>query len=126
MHALDRMKKVHIWIGTTLLSEDDYYKYFDQDNGTCPFCLDIGVEEYDEDFMVIIPLFEKEIDIKEILTEVVIDDNEIESVINECKNKNISKANAVFYITDASVVINEPYLNNYNGLKYIGLYNTGN
>lgn len=29
MHALDRMKKVHIWIGTTLLSEDDYYNYFD-------------------------------------------------------------------------------------------------
>lgn len=42
--ATKRMKKIHIWIGTTFKTEDEYYNYFEQE-----FAQDIGVDEYDGD-----------------------------------------------------------------------------
>ncbi len=135
MHPVKRMKKVHIWIGTTSLSEEDYQKYFELDYSTegdfddpdykvCGFCKDIGKVWYDEDFIAIIPLFEQEISIKEILKEVTIDENDIEKVIAKCNELGIKKANAVFYLTDAEIEVPKPYKDSYNGLKYIGIFDS--
>ena len=58
MNPLERMKKIHLWIGTTTKTQEEYDEYSDQDHDTSPFATDIGIEEYDEDFIGIIPLSE--------------------------------------------------------------------
>jgi hypothetical protein len=55
---------------------------------------------------------------------VVIDRDEINSAVKECTKLGIVTANAVFYLTDSDVIIKKPYKENYNGLKYIGIYNS--
>ena len=64
---LERMKKVHIWIGSFLESEEVYEDYFNQQHSPCPFCVDINADEYEEDFIGIIPLFNEEQDISVLL-----------------------------------------------------------
>lgn len=124
MNPLERMKKIHLWIGTTTKTEREYEEYFGQNNDVSPFGKDIGIEEYDEDFIGIIPPFEQEIALSDILNEAPIDSSDIKSVLEECKRLNIEKANVVLYLTDASVEILKPYKDNYNELKYIGLFNS--
>jgi hypothetical protein len=135
MHPLERMKKVHIWIGKTSLNEEEYGKYFELDYSTegdfdspdykiCQFCKDIGEIWYDEDFIGIIPLFEQEVSIREILQEVTIAEKDIEKVISKCDKLGLKAANAVFYLTDAEIKVAKPYKDSYNGLKYIGLFDS--
>lgn len=122
----ERMKKIHIWIGSTSKTEDAYYKYFDQDEQKPQFCQDLGIEEYDEDFAGFIPPFDNEITISEILKEAPIHKLEIEMIIKKCEDMNIFKANTIFYLTDSSVEILKPYKTEYNGAKYIGIFNSIN
>lgn len=58
------------------------------------------------------------------MNDVVIDRDEINSAVKECTKLGIVTANAVFYLTDSDVIIKKPYKENYNGLKYIGIYNS--
>ena len=119
------MKKIHLWIGTTTKKEAEYEKYFDPLNkDISQFGKDINVEEYDEDFIGIIPLFKQEVDLTDILNEVPIDRMDIKLALDECARLKIEKANAVFYLTDASVEIQKPFKDNYNELKYIGMFNS--
>ncbi|MBI1645805.1 immunity 22 family protein [Capnocytophaga sp. 051621] len=120
---LERMKKIHIWIGFFSKGENEYEQYFNQEELPCQFCKDIDCEEYDEDFIGIIPLFEKKVGVEQLLDEVPIDENEIPKVIEKCKAMNISGGNAIFYMTDASIVI-ENTEKKYNELKYIGIYDS--
>ncbi|WP_225879418.1 immunity 22 family protein [Capnocytophaga periodontitidis] len=117
------MKKIHIWIGFFSKGENEYEQYFNQEELPCQFCKDIDCEEYDEDFIGIIPLFEKKVGVEQLLDEVPIDENEIPKVIEKCKAMNISGGNAIFYMTDASIVI-ENTEKKYNELKYIGIYDS--
>ena len=98
-------------------------QYFNQEEPPCQFCKDIDCEEYDEDFIGIIPLFEEKVGVEQLLDEVPIDENEIPKVIEKCKAMNISVGNAIFYITDASIII-ENTEKKYNELKYIGIYDS--
>ncbi len=132
---LERMKKIHIWIGSTNKSEENYLKYFELDYSTegdfddpeykiCGFCKDINELWYDEDFIGIIPLFDEEIPVDELLKNVPIASQEIENVIMKSKDLNIDKGNAIFYLTDSEVTIPGPYKSDYNGLKYIGQFDS--
>jgi hypothetical protein len=132
---MDRMKKIHIWIGNFQKTEDDFNKYFELDYSTegdfddpeykiCEFCKDINQKWYDEDFIGVLPLYEKEISVMDILKNIPINANEINNVIDECNTLGIKTTNAIFYLTDADIIINKPYKENYNGLKYVGLYNS--
>lgn len=123
INPLERMKKIHIWIGFFSKRENEYEQYFDQEVPPCQFCKDIDCEEYDEDFIGIIPLFKEKVGIEQLLDEVPIDENEIPKVIEKCKAMNISDGNAIFYITDASIIIKNTE-KSYNELKYIGIYNS--
>lgn len=130
---MNRMSRIHIWMGTTQKSEEDYLQYFELDYSTegdfedpkyriCQFCKDIGEKWYDEDFIGIIPVFEQEVSVREILQEVPIAEDEMEKVISKCNELDMQTANAVFYLTDAEVEIPKPYKDSYNGLKYIGKF----
>ncbi len=131
---MENHEKVHLWIGTTHQPEAKYQRYFEIDYSTegdlddpnykiCGFCRDIGEVWYDEDFIGIIPRSETEVSIDEILTEAAIDVADYDDIKSICNALGIEKANAIFWYADASLTISEPYKENYNGLKYIGLFN---
>jgi len=122
---VERIKKIHIWIGKTSKSEEDYESYFDQEEEVSQFATDIGLDsEYDEDFIGIIPLLTEEKPVSFVLKEETpIHPSEINFVENKCRELGIESANAVFYLTDSSVVINESNLK-YNDLYYIGIFDS--
>ena len=115
-------------MGNISATQEEYEQYFAQYDGiTSQFYKDLGLEGkyYDEDFIGIIPLFIKEIPVYEILSnEVAISIHDIHEAVEACHRLGIYTANAAFYLSDASVEVPEPD-KLYNGLKYIGLYNSG-
>jgi hypothetical protein len=130
-HDIERYEKVHLWLGTNFAPESEYQKYFELDYAAdlddpnyrvCGFCKDIGIRWYDEDFIGIIPRAAKEIDLDDILKESSVDPAQLESVKAECSNLGITKANAVFWYSDGGIAVSQPYKKDYNGLKYIGLF----
>lgn len=120
------MKKVHIWLGQINRGNDQYFEYFNQEDEISQFSKDIGSsEEYDEDFIGMLPPFEQELSVLQILEdEVPIDVKDIPKALQRCNDLNIKSANAVFYLSDASVTLSVPYKKNYIGLFYIGFYNS--
>lgn len=123
LSPLERMKKVHIWIGTFSGSEKEYEDYFNLQDSPCRFCIDINTDEFDEDFIGIIPLFNEEQDISILLQQVPIDMDDIKNALTKCKAMELVKGNAVFYLTDVSLTIPNKE-KSFNGLKYIGMYNS--
>jgi len=123
LSPLERMKKVHIWIGTFSGSEKEYEDYFNLQDSPCRFCIDINTDEFDEDFIGIIPLFSEEQDISILLQQVPIDMGDIKNALIKCKAMELVKGNAVFYVTDVSLTIPNKK-KSFNGLKYIGMYNS--
>lgn len=121
----ERMKKIHIWIGTTKKNEEEYEKYFDQEIQLSKFSQDIGLDtDYDEDFIGIIPLLSKEEPVGEILKEETpIHPSEIPLAVEKCIAFEINNANAVFYLTDSTIKINN-IGGKYNDLTYIGIFNS--
>jgi hypothetical protein len=131
------MNKIHIWIGSTSLDEEEYNAYFKIDYSTggdfddpeytvCRFCEDLGEQWYDEDFIGISPIYKHEIPVKDMLEHnVPIHPHEIKNAVEECDKAGIKTANALFYLTDPDIIIHKPYKEQYNGLTYIGVYNTG-
>jgi Immunity protein 22 len=130
---MKQMSEIHLWIGKTKKEEEEYLKYFELDYSTegdfndpnyivCQFCKDIGEKWYDEDFMGIIPIFDEELVIKDILKQVPISNDEIDNVVSKAESLGVFLGNAVFYLTDADIDLPEPYKNNYNDLKYIGKF----
>ena len=125
INPIERIKKIHIWIGNTLKSEEDYLKYFNQEDDISQFSKDIDIDEYDEDFIGIIPFFDKQLSVLNVLNnEVPIDKSEIPKALEICNNLNIKEVNAVFYLTDSAVSIPASKQNIYNDLHYIGVYNS--
>lgn len=121
---LERMKKLHLWIGATTKSGEEWNRYFESENGLSQFSIDIGMEEYDEDFIGILPLFDHAIDIAAVLNEIPVDQNCIEDIIKTAHSLGTEKANAVFYLTDSSVKLMEPLKTHYNDCAYFGLYDS--
>ncbi|MCD7972855.1 MAG: immunity 22 family protein [Candidatus Azobacteroides sp.] len=123
IHPLERMSKVHIWLGQYTGKEEQYENYFNQKVPPGQFCIDMGMDEYDEDFIGIIPLFEEMVSIPELLEEVPIEENELLNASKESEKLKIKEGNAVFYLTDFSVVVQNKE-KTYNQLTYLGMYNT--
>lgn len=132
---MKQMSVIHVWIGKTDKEEDEYLKYFELDYSTegdfddpeyvvCQFCKDIGEKWYDEDFIGIIPLFEEELSVKDILKQVPIANEEIENVVSKAEELGVLSGNAVFYLTDSEIELPKPFKATYNNLMYIGKFNS--
>ncbi|EKT4464657.1 immunity 22 family protein [Pseudomonas putida] len=130
-YNIERYEKVHVWVGTNFSSEVDYLKYFELDYSVdlddpaykvCGFCRDIGVKWYDEDFIGVMPRRAEEVSLDEILMDAAVDSEHINALKAECLKLGINKANAIFWYSDAGTNISKPLKLNYNGLKYVGLY----
>ncbi|WP_172915409.1 immunity 22 family protein [Capnocytophaga canimorsus] len=120
INPLERMKKIHIWIGSFVGTDKEFEVYFEQKNRVCQFCLDIGIDEYDEDLIGIIPITNY-MNIPELLEKIPVDESEIPNIIIKCKDLGINKVNAVFYYLDSTISI---IGNRFNQLQYIGKFNT--
>ncbi|WP_113948128.1 immunity 22 family protein [Pedobacter miscanthi] len=120
----ERMKVIHLWMGNTALDEKTYYEYFEQEEKISHFGRNIGLdEEYDEDMIGILPIFEKPVTVQEVLQKKVpIDISSISAAIKAAGQAGINTVNAVFYITDSSITVKEPHQADYNGLSYIGAF----
>ncbi len=119
--------KIHIWLGSTTKDEEEYYEYFDQDENIAQFSRDIGVEEYDEDFSCFLPPFSESISVLELLKETDISESDLELAIQKCTDLKLFKGNCVFYMYVLPYIeIQKPYKENYNGAKYLGIYNVKN
>lgn len=129
----DNHQKVHLWVGTNFQPEEQYLEYFKLDYSVegdfddpayklCGFCRDIGTKWYDEDFIGIIHRKDREVSLSEILEEAAVDSSEKASVVAQCLKLGINKANSIFWYADSNLEIKEPIKDEYNGLKYIGLF----
>ena len=125
--------KSHLWIGTSLESDANYMEYFKldysshQENGCpkhkkCRFCIDIGIDWYDEDYITIIPRFAQEVDLDTLLMTAPVRTEEKNNIKMHCANLGVKKANAIFCYSEPNLIISEPHKASYNGLKYIGIY----
>ena len=130
---MDKYEKIHLWIGANKMPEEEYLKYFELDYSTegdfnspdykiCQFCLDIEKKWYDQDFIGIIPRSYNNNDLNNLLSESSIDIDEWDNIKKICEQYGIKEANAMFWYADADLIIPKPYKNEYNGLKYIGVF----
>lgn len=125
--------KVHVWVGNNFQSEANYQKYFQLDYSTegdfsdpnyeaCGFCEDLGIDWYDEDFIGIMPRKDSSVSLDDILMDAAVDSDELDVLKDKCKDLGLVQANAIFWYGDANLNITIKNDNNYNGLKYIGLF----
>lgn len=126
-------RDIHVWVGSNFAQENEYMSYFEIDHSTegdfddpnyklCGFCQDIGVVWYDEDFIGIIPRYEHEVSIDEILIEASLEDDELPLAKARCEALGIKKANAIFWLQDADLALKQPIKDSYNGLMYVGVF----
>ena len=120
----ERIKKIHIWIGTTAKNEEEYNLYFDQEESPSQFAIDIGLNgDYDEDFIGIIPIFPEEKSVGAVLKEETpLHPSDFILAETKCEKLGIKSANAVFYLTDSSVVV-DGSSSRHNDLFYLGIFN---
>ncbi|CRL65558.1 immunity 22 family protein [Proteus vulgaris] len=125
--------KVHLWIGSNFSSEEEYMHYFELDYSeeegidspnyrVCGFCKDLGIMWYDEDFIGVIPRFDNDVMLDEILVDAAVDESEISFIKARCEVLGIKRANAIFWYQDPELVIKESDNQTYNNLYYIGQY----
>ncbi|MBI6527606.1 immunity 22 family protein [Proteus vulgaris] len=126
--------KVHLWIGSNFSSEEEYMHYFELDYSVeggiddpnyrvCGFCQDLDIVWYDEDFIGVIPRFDNNVTLDEILVDAAVDESEISLIKAKCEELGIKNANAIFWYQDPELVIKESDNQTYNNLYYIGEYN---
>jgi hypothetical protein len=128
----DTSSDQYLWIGTNFMPVEEYNKYFELDYTeeldspeykVCPFCKDIGDDWYDEDFIGYPKPLQKEIDVGELIDELISPDADCrQEIIEKCHQLGITKANALVWYKASEVELQKPYKENYNQLKYIGVF----
>lgn len=130
---------LHFWIGTTSLSEEDFWRYFehadsyweldvdevesaDRDVTGCGFCVDVGMRFlYDDDLMQVI-WFEDRKPIRTVIDESTIEtDAATDVVVAACVERGMTEANAAFVYADPHFVVPNP-ARLFNGLPYLGKF----
>lgn len=100
--------RVYLWIGSNFSSEEEYMHYFELDYSAedgidspnyrvCEFCKDLGIVWYDEDFIGVIPRFDNNVTLDEVLVDAAVDESEIPLIKAKCEALGINSANAIFW-----------------------------
>ncbi|MCX8754056.1 immunity 22 family protein [Snodgrassella sp. B3837] len=134
MNKIDINKvTIQLWIGNNFLEEEKYQQYFQQFEGIqkdvlnpkprCLFCADIGEIAYITEKLVALERFSSSQKIEYIIDSIKVNKNEKKRIYEKCIELGISKANALFWYKASELTLKKPYKENYNGLKYIGIFN---
>lgn len=132
--GINMENRAHLWIGSNFSSEEEYMHYFELDYSeedgidspnyrVCGFCKDLGIVWYDEDFIGVIPRFDNNVTLDEVLVDAAVDESEISFIKAKCEELGIKSANAIFWYQDPELVIKKSDNQTYNNLHYIGEYN---
>lgn len=138
-------QRIHIWVGTSSKTEEQFYKYFDQSkflkdnqrfnteenyprntpdfNLRSQFSKDIGKQyDYDADWITIY-YSRKKISIQAAIEELPVWDDQTEvEIYQACVDKGISTVNAILCYADEELSIDQA-LESYNDLVYVGSFN---
>ncbi|MBP2619539.1 immunity 22 family protein [Chryseobacterium jejuense] len=122
------MSLIHVWIGKTDKSLEEFEEYFDLDSfyeseegedfERCGFCKEVTFSEsYGEDFIGL-DYKEDPTSLEDILDEIP-SSKIIPLIVDKCNALNITEANAMFYYRDAELP--KPEIGKkYNDLYYVG------
>ena len=77
------MNKIKIWLGTFQGNSKEYLLYFEEET-ECNFNKDIQELEYDLDFIGVIPLFDKFLNIEELVKETPLGKKSREELVRQC------------------------------------------
>jgi len=131
---MEIMSKLHVWIGISNVDNNTFNEYFKIDYSDpdrdiddpkykiCGFCKDINEKVYDEDWIGV--YWQDELtDVDEFIEELSVDDETMVEIRNICIQKGLIKVNTMFFYFDSEIEITD--VNKlYNGLHYIGLFDT--
>ncbi|MBB6501025.1 immunity 22 family protein [Pedobacter cryoconitis] len=137
-------QNIHVWTGISNKTEEQFYKYFDQDKFLkdnhrfstdespekdgpdlklrCQFCKDLGLPSaYNEDWITM-HFSRKKINVQLAIEELPVWDDQLEvDIYKACVAKGISTVNAIFSYADDTLTIDAP-LKSYNDLMYVGCF----
>ncbi len=121
------MSKIHVWAGMTSDSLERYSRYFQIDHAeralhrpASLFDTDLHTFWYDDD-LIGVCYFEEPRPIEQALDELPVSPEALDVILQRCLKMEIGAANALFYYTDATLVVADP-LKTYNGLPYLGVF----
>lgn len=128
---------IHIWIGTTTQSLDEFNRYFshaddywdveDRDalspSATgCGFCIDLDSKYLYDDDLIYYQYFPSEVAVAKVVDELPLTtDAAEECILRACEKRGIASANAVMSYADPEQLVRDPN-KLYNGLVYLGLF----
>ncbi len=113
------MSKIKIWTGFFKGNEEEYLQYFEEDDD-CGFCKDIHEEEYDPDFIGIIPLFNERLDIEKLATYTPLCIKSRKLLVDDCRSLGIKEGNAILFYSGDTREIKQGEV--FNQLIYINEY----
>lgn len=127
MSSYNVMTKIHVWIGMTTKSREEFSEYFvinpadrDAGIGASQFDKDIHIQWYDDDLIGV--YYSEETDsLEQALDELPVSPDTVEQVRGKCAEMKIDKANALFYYEDAELEITDSN-KKYNQLTYVGVF----
>jgi Immunity protein 22 len=119
--------KIHVWIGKTTQSREEFSRYFeineadrDQGIGASQFDKDLQIKWYDDDLIGV--FYNDEDDsLETAIDEIPTSPQAIEQVQARCEELGITEANAMFYYEDAELTVPDPD-RSYNELTYLGSF----
>lgn len=119
-------KKIHLWVGTTSLSDEQFMNYFEEDDeGNIEgFAKDLGVDFIDLDFLLVPEVFPEVVPINELFLDSPLSSSQTQVVIQKCIELGINEGNALFWYSDMqdNSIPNIDKSKKYNNLNYIGSF----
>lgn len=90
---------IKVWLGTFSGTWEEYQAYFDQSNDISPFGKDIdqSMNDYDPDFIGVLPLSPSEIDIKELIKQCPLGLDASIKLMENCYKYGITIANVIMF-----------------------------
>ena len=129
MSSYNVMTKIHIWIGMSAKSREEFSRYFiaypteqQASISASQFAKDLRIRWYDDD-LIGVYYNENSDALEQALDELPVHPNTIQQVQAKCTDLKIERANAMFYYEDAELEVAEPN-KVYNDLLYIGKFDS--